>query len=164
MGILYGEQPDCESHSKENAVLCDVPLRHEAPMFVMRPSRRSRQRRSTWRSLPLSLSFSDLSNDTDIARLISPIPHSTPTIQHRDPIQSTTASIIDIDIQQSLPPNTPALSSSLQLNGSANLLADINTPTFISPGEDWTFITHNHTRHDSTPSSEPETWSLCDDS
>jgi hypothetical protein len=163
MGILYDEtQQDCESHANENAVLCDVPLGQEVPMFVMRPSRRS-QRRSTWRSLPLYLSFSDLSKDTDIARLLSPIQRITPTIQHRDHIPSTTASIIDVDTPQSLPPNTPALSTH-HLNGISNLLTEISTPTFVSVGEDWTFITHMHTQHDSTPFSEPETWSLCDDS
>ena len=158
MGILYGEQPNCQS--PENVVVCDVPLQQEAPMFVMRPSRRSR-RRQTWRSLPLHLSFSDLSDDADIARLISSIPCITPTIQHRDPISSTSASIISIETPQSLPPTTSASLS--QSNGSGNLLADINTPTFISAGEDWTFITHSPTRHDTTPSSEPETWILCDD-
>jgi hypothetical protein len=166
LGILYlndGERQDCEPHAKDNAILCDVPLRQEAPMFVIRPSRRSRRRRSTLCSLPLYLSLSNLSDDTDIAYFMSPILHNTPTIQHRDLILSTTASIIDIDVPQSLPPTTPALSSSLQLRESAILLRH-NAPTFVQAGEDWTFITHTHNTHDSTPCSEPETWSLCDDS
>lgn len=165
LGILYfddGEQQDCDSCAKQ--VLCDVPVRQDAPMFVMRPSRRLRRRRSTWRSvsLPLYLSFSDLSDDVDIARLLSPThPHNAPTIQHRNHIPSTQASIIDIDIPLSLPPSTPALSSI-----GPNLLFDIPTSPTLVPqeGEDWTFITTTHTRNDSTPSSEPETWSLCDDS
>lgn len=167
LGILYidEEEPqDCELHA--NAVLCDVPVRQEAPMFVMRPSRRSRRRRSTWRfdALPLYLSFSNFGDDADIARLLSPnISHNTPTIQHRNNIPSTTASIIDIDVPQSLPPTTPALLSQVELNGSTYLL-DINSPTLARAGEDWTFVAHTHSTHDSTPSSEPETWILCDDS
>ena len=163
LGILYCDDEELQD---ANAVLCDVPVRQEAPMFVMRPSRRSRRRRSTWRSgtLPLHLSFSSLGGDADIIRLLSPLnAHNTPTIQHRDPIPSTTASIINVDIEipQSLPPPSPALSSSL--NGSTHLL-DINTPTLAQAGEDWTFINSVHAQHDSTPSSEPETWILCDDS
>ena len=85
MGILYdGTRQDCESHAKENAVLCDIPLGHEAPMFFMRPSRRSRRRSNSY-SLPLHLSFSDLSKDVAIARLLASIQHVTPPIQHRDP-------------------------------------------------------------------------------
>ena len=130
-------------------------------MFNMRPNRRSRRQRSSCRSLSLDLSLSDLSNDFDIARLISSTIRNTPTIQHQSPIPSTTASVIDIDsdIPQSLPPNTPALSSSpIELHGSGNSPNDFNAPQ----GEDWTFITHTQI-HDSTPS-EPETWILCDDS
>jgi hypothetical protein len=161
LGILYF---DDEGQQDANATSCDVPVRQEAPMFVMRPSRRSRRQRSTWRSLPLYLSFSELSDDCDIARLLSPAnPHNTPTIQHRNHIPSTQASIIDIDTPLSLPPTTPALSS-IELNRST-LLSDVPaSPTLVQEGEDWTFVTTEHTRHDSTPSSEPETWILCDDS
>jgi len=160
-GILYGEQPGCCSLPREDGIFSDLPLRQEAPMFVIKPARRSRQR-STWRSLPLYLSFSNLSEDSDIAHLISPNRRITPTIQHRTPIPSTAASIIDFDTPQSLPPAT-ALSQSPG-SGNPNLLHDINTPTFAPAGEDWTFITHTHTRHDTTPFSEPETWILHDDS
>ena len=162
LGILYCDDEELQD---ANAVLCDVLVRQEAPMFVMRPSRRSRRRRSIWRpdTLPLYLSFSSLGDDADIVRLLCPsTTRNTPTIQHRDHIPSTTASIMNIDfeIPQSLPPTSPALSSSI--NKSTHLLS-INTPTLVQAGEDWTFITHTHTQHDSTPSSEPETWILCDD-
>ena len=163
MGILYSDEwiEDCDCLREENAVSCDLPLIQEAPIFVLRPIRRSR-RRTTRRFRPFYPLLSDLSDDTDIAHLISSIPCITPTIQHRNHISSTSASIIDIDIPQSLPLNTAALSSN-QSTGSGILLAGINNPTFLSSEEDWTFVTHKHTRHDSTPLSEPETWILCDD-
>jgi hypothetical protein len=164
MGILYFDEQHDDSHAKENAVSCNVPLKLEVPTFITRPSRRSRRRRSTWRSLPLCGSFSDLTDDPDIARLIFPIPPPTTTIQHRDPIPSISASIVDIDVPLSLPTQTTASSSSHHLNRSKLLLHNIQT--FVPPSEDWTFIDeiHPHTPHGCTPSSEPETWILCDDS
>jgi hypothetical protein len=170
MGILY-EDESIAHDSESNTIVCDAPIEHSVPMFIVRHGkpRRSR-RRSTWRSLPLYLSFSSLSNDADITRLLSPSVSHTPTIQHRDvtveiPTPINTDISIDTSIPQSLPP-TPAFSGSVH----GSHLVD-NTP--ISPLSsifhqhtgDWTFITALHnTPGTSTPHSEPETWILIDDS
>lgn len=168
MGILYDDDEDGtqDSDLNTNTVLCNAPLPIEraAPMFVVRPGRRSRQRRGTRRTLPLYLSFTDLSDDAYIARLLSPASHM-PTIQHRS--ITPPSSDIDIDIPQSLPA-TPASSSSSFLNGLAHLFDNNNdnNPVHLDSGEDWTFIntTTHHPTDSSTPSSEPGTWILCDDS
>jgi hypothetical protein len=163
MGILYDEESIAHD-SESNTIVCDVPVGQSIPMFSVRlgKPRRSR-RRSTWRSLPLYLSFSDLSNDADIARLLSPSVLHTPTIQHRDLTIQTHNMDNDTSIPQSLPP-TPAFSGFIH---SLHLVD--NTPISNSilhqhPG-DWTFITAPHnTPGTSTPLSEPETWILIDDS
>jgi len=173
MGILYGGE-DLAFDSESNTIVCEVPVETSAPMFSIRQGKPRRSRRgSHWRSLPLYLSFSDLSNDADIARLLSPsFPH-TPTIQHRSLTIQTHVNT-DIDIPQSLPP-TPALSGSLLSHLVDNTLISnlhsTNSHTFhrtntILPNTgDWTFITTPHnTPGTVTPLSEPETWILIDDS
>jgi len=168
MGILYDNE-DTAHDSEPNTIVSDVPVEQSVPMFSIRygKPRRSR-RRSTWRSLPLYLSFSDLSNDTGIARFLSPsIPHS-PTIQHHDlTILQHITNDIDTCIPQSLPPTPAFTGSSFHLN-----LIN-NTDTIISRSHpirnhqhtgDWTFITAPHnTPETATPLSEPETWILIDD-
>lgn len=130
LGILYDEDNIAES----NTVSCDVPIEQSVPMFILRHGKPRRStRRSTPRSLPLLLSFSDLSDDADIARLLSsPLPHKS-TIQHRITIRSPPPIS---DIPQSLPPSPasalPVLSTSP--NDTISLHDD-------SPSEDWTFIT-----------------------
>jgi hypothetical protein len=172
MGILYGGGgEDLAYDSGLNAIVCGVSVDHSSPMFSIRPVKPRRSRRSSsWRSVPLYLSFSDLSDDADIARFLSLSPSNThtPTIQHRDlTIQPLTNT--DIDSPQSLPP-TPAFTGSLL----SNLVVD-NTPNAISSSlhdsilpqqaGDWTFITAPHnTPGTATPLSEPETWILIDDS
>jgi len=151
MGILYHED---NLQEESNSVACEIP---STPMYFLRPRKASqRAHRSTWRSLPLYLSLSDLSHDADIARLPSPsIPH-TPTIQHHEISPSTTIT----DLPQSLPPNT-ALEFT---HGSTHFLDKTSHPFDILNSGDWTFIdTAPHNPLVSTPSSEPETWILLSD-
>ena len=165
MGILYDNE-DTAHDSEPNTIVSDVPVEQSVPMFSIRygKPRRSR-RRSTWRSLPLYLSFSDLSNDTGIARFLSPsIPHS-PTIQHHDlTILQHITNDIDTCIPQSLPP-TPAFSGSLLSNPVDNTPISIAQHGSLLPTGDWIFITTPpNTPGSLTPLSEPETWILIDDS
>jgi hypothetical protein len=163
MGILH------DSKDQENKVACEVPLEQASPMFILRHRKPKPRRRSTWRSLPLYLSFSSLGDDADIARLLSPSisnPQTPMTIQHHElpPTPNTT------DIPQSLPP-TPALESASVI-GSEHLIP--NTPIEISQTHslplnttgDWEFINtpqHHSDPQTSTPLSEPETWILLGD-
>jgi hypothetical protein len=155
MGILYGGD-DLAYDSELNTIVCGVPVNNSAPMFSIRQGKPRRSRRgSSWRSLPLYLSFSELSNDADIVRLLSPstIPH-TPTIQHRDLSIVQTLINTDIDIPQSLPP-IPAFSGSNLVD---NTPISISLSDSILPTRDWTFITTpNNTPGTVTPNSEPET-------
>ncbi|KAH7418393.1 hypothetical protein BKA64DRAFT_700917 [Cadophora sp. MPI-SDFR-AT-0126] len=162
LGILYNDNEDLAQDSESNIIACDVPTEPSVPMFIFRQGkpRRSR-RRPNWRSLPLCLSLSSLSDDADIARLLSLSPF--PTIQHR----LTTLAPTPMDIPQSLPP--PAMESPYHDDND-------NTISISSPpppqqyildfnSGDWTFIhTPHHTDPSPTPSSEPETWILIDDS
>ncbi|PMD58206.1 uncharacterized protein K444DRAFT_439546 [Hyaloscypha bicolor E] len=102
MGILYvGE--DIAVDSESNTIVCGVPVESSGPMFSIRQGKPRRSRRSTWRSLPLYLSFSDLSNDADIARLLSFSTPPTPTIQHRPlTIQTHTDTLITPQFQISI--------------------------------------------------------------
>lgn len=168
MGILY-EDENIAHDSESNTVVCDVPVEQSVPMFIVRHGkpRRSR-RRSTWRSLPLYLSFSDLTSDAEIARLLSPSNSHTPTIQHRDltiGIPTHINTDIDTIIPQSLPP-TPAFSGSMHgLNPIDNTPVSPLNSILAQHTGDWTFITATHnTPGTSTPLSEPETWILIDDS
>jgi hypothetical protein len=165
MGILY------DNKDEDNTVTCEVPFEQAPPVFILRHRKAKRsRRRSTWRSLPLYLSFSSLGDDADIARLLSPSITDTPTpmtIQHRE-LPSTP---ISTDIPQSLPP-TPALESAT-IHGSSHLLP--NTPIEVSQPhslslnttvDGWEFINTPHAHqdpHTSTPISEPETWILLSD-
>jgi hypothetical protein len=172
MGILYNND-DIAQDSQPNLVLCDVPVQQTVPMFIIRHGKPKRsRRRSTWRALPLSLSFSGLSEDADIARLSSPSTTSPiPTIQHRTKIPLMP--LLNIDIPQSLPgPPSPALGSG-SLHGSHfldNTTFSISIPAprsfeTTSNSGDWTLIqTPRHHSTSTTPSSEPETWILIDDS
>lgn len=171
MGILYGGGEEVAYDSNLKAIVCGVSVDHSSPMFSIRHGKPRRSRRSSsWRSLPLYLSFSDLSDDADIARFLSlssSNPH-TPTIQHRD-LTIQTLINTDIDDPQSLPP-TPAFTGSLL----SDLTVD-NTPNAIFSSlydsilpqhtGDWTFITAPpNTPGTATSLSEPETWILIDDS
>lgn len=124
-------------------------------MFIIRHGkpRRSR-RRSNWRSLPLHLSLSSLSDDADIARLLSIEASPTPTIQHR----LFTPASMDI-LPQSLPPSilgSNIFDNTISISSPRHLL-DHNAG-------DWTFVhTPHHTDPSPTPFSEPETWILIDD-
>lgn len=162
MGILY------DNKNEENVVACEVPLEQESPMFILRHRKPKPRRRSTWRSLPLYLSFSSLGDDADIARLLSPsISNSPMTIQHHELSTSPNTT----DIPQSLPP-PPALESA-SVHGSQHSIS--NTPIEIpqthslplnTTGDDWEFINtpqHHSDPHTATPLSEPETWILLGD-
>lgn len=177
MGILYNDDEDIAQDSKSNTVLCDVPVQQSVPMFIIRHGKPKRsRRRSTWHSLPLYLSFSGLSDDADIARLSS-TPITTPpipTIQHRTKIPLMSLKT-DIDILQSLPapPSPSSAFRSGSLHGSHsfdNTTFSISIPTphsfdINSNTGDWAFIQTPHGGStSSTPSSEPETWILIDDS
>ena len=165
LGILYNDNEDFAQNSPDsNTISCDVPIEPSVPMFIFRQGkpRRSR-RRSNWRSLPLYLSLSSLSDDADIARLLSLSPF--PTIQHR----LSTPTHFDTDILQSLPP--PALEFPHHNDNdkddtiSIPPLSQQNILDFNSNSGDWTFIHTPHPTNPSpTPSSEPETWILIDDS
>jgi hypothetical protein len=166
MGILYGGE-DLAYDSESNTIVCGVLANNTAPMFSIRHGKPRRSRRSShWRSLPLYLSFSELGNDADIARLLSPSTPHTPTIQHHDlsTIQTLLNTDIDNNIPQSLPP-TPAFSGSLLSNPVDNTPISIAHHDSLLPTGDWTFITTPHnTPGTLTPLSEPETWILIDDS
>lgn len=165
MGILYNDQDNTAQDSESNTVSCDLPVERSVPVFVLRHGkpRRSRRRSTAWRSLPLYLSFSGLSDDSDIARLLSP--PSTPyksTIQHRITIRTPP---ITTDIPQSLPPTPLALAS---VSTSASRFDNDTLPISLVhdfPSGDWTFVTPSHPTADTpTPASEPENWILIDDS
>ncbi|KAK0124486.1 hypothetical protein ONS95_009438 [Cadophora gregata] len=165
LGILYNDNEDLAQDSDSNTIACDVPIEPSVPMFIFRQGKpRLSRRRSNWSSLPLYLSLSSLSDDADISRLLSLSPF--PTIQHRLTQAPTTTST---DIPQSLPTsalefpyhdvnndNTHSISSAQQHQHQHIL--DFNSG-------DWTFIhTPHHADPSPTPSSEPETWILIDDS
>ncbi|KAH9222735.1 hypothetical protein DL95DRAFT_518293 [Leptodontidium sp. 2 PMI_412] len=153
LGILYNDNEDLTQDSESNTIACDVPVEQSVPMFVLRQGkpRRSR-RRSTWRSLPLYLPLSSLSDDADIARLLSLSP--APTIQHR----LTTPTPMDTPL--SLP---PLALESPQHDNTISISSPRHTLDFYSG--DWTFVhTPHHADPSPTPSSEPETWILIDDS
>lgn len=149
MGLLYDDEHIAQdSDSNTNIVSSDVPVKQSEFMFVIRPGRAKRtRRRATSHSLPLYLSFSALSNDTDIARLISlstadPL---SPTIQHREASENFPEPM-STGTPQSLPP-TSALGS----------------PLYILDNFEWTVIDASSPTRISTPASEPETWILLSD-
>lgn len=157
LGILVNDIEDLAQDSESNTIACHVPIEQSVPMFTLRHSKPRRSRRhSNRRSVPLYLSLSTLSDDADIARLLSPCIRNTPTIQHR-----ITITQLHTDILQSLP--SSALESPHLLDSTIPVslpqhLFDLNTG-------DWTFIhTPHHANPSPTPSSEPETWILIDDS
>lgn len=161
MGILYGDEDNVHD-LESNTIVCDIPVEPSPPLFSIRQGRTRRsRRRSNWHSLSLYLSLSDLSNDADIARLLSPSISHTPTIQHHGLTTQTHHLEIDTSIPQSLPP-TPAFSGFSQ-----DLHLVDNTLISISQNNtgDWTFISAPHnTPETATPLSEPETWIMIDDS
>jgi len=164
LGILY-ENEDTAQDSESNTNVCDVPIERSVPLFSIRygKPRRSRQR-STRRSLPLYLSFSDLSNDADIARFLSPsIPH-TSSIQSRNlAILPHITTDIDTCIPQSLPPTPAFTGSGLQFIDNSFVSLSHSIVHNQRTG-DWTFITAPHNTPETvTPLSEPETWILIDD-
>ncbi|KAE8451949.1 hypothetical protein EG329_002113 [Mollisiaceae sp. DMI_Dod_QoI] len=180
MGIFYNDDEDITQDSQPNTVSCDVPVQQSIPLFIIRHGKPKRSRRcSTWRSIPLYLSFSELSDDAAVARLLSQSPSTspTPTIQHRTKTPFTTLNT-DISIPQSLPAPSATASASAFGSGSLHGSHFLNNPNTISiplpirpsfaPNTntgDWTFIqTSPYASHPTTPSSEPETWILIDDS
>lgn len=183
MGLLYNDDEDIASDSLSNSVSCDVPVQQSIPLFVIRhgkPKRSRRRSRSTWRSsLPLYLSFSELGDDADIARLLfqSTTTTHTPTIQHQTVVPLVPLNN-HIDIPQSLPTPSALAFRSNSVNNTLNTpnLVSASIPrqvsiqpphSFLPNGtEDWTLILPQHTTpHPTTPClSEPETWILIDDS
>lgn len=160
LGILYNTDEDIVLDSESNTVLCDVPVEASIPPFVIRHHKfgRSRQHLNSC-SLPLYLSFSGLSDDADIARLISPPTPYKRTIQHRhisfsEPIVTNTP--------QSLP--TPSALESV--SGSTSLynstVISIPQQSFEQNAGDWEVVNSPQSLTP-TPFSEPETWILIDD-
>jgi len=148
LGILFDDD-DFESNA--NGVTQALP-EQPPPTFVIRPGRlRPSRRRSTWRSLQLHLSLSDLRGDTDISRLMSQ-PDPSPTIQHRSTNKCTLPTSVSFPSPMngtplSLPPiPTSALQSSSHNSSS-----------------EWTFINIPTPSQDPNPPSEPETWILLSD-
>jgi hypothetical protein len=164
LGILYTEDGDITFDSEPNNIECDVPVQI-VPTFIIRHARKPRRsRRSRWRTLPLHLSFSGLSNDADILRLLSPSPSPEPTIQHH-----ILPTIHDIDIPQSLPAPLALISpgSSISSLLTVSHLLNHDTPPSSLPDEnDWTLIPLPPTQHthDTSPISNPDPWILIDDS
>jgi hypothetical protein len=146
MGILH------DGTSSNQA--CEVA--HEPPLFIIRPRKRRapKRQRSGWVSLPLHLSFSNLSEDSQIKKFISNDTTSNSTIQHR---RTFLPLHISLDTLQSLPAATPAL-------GESNILSATTSP-IQTLYQDWELI--NSSSQPSTPltdgSSEPETWILLSD-
>jgi hypothetical protein len=182
MGILYNEDSaEVAQNDNANTILCDVPVEHFPPMFVIRPGKPRRSRRANRRSLPpLYLSLAGLRDDADIARFLYQSIHASPK-----PVTQYRACLpppmdLDIDIPQSLPPSS-AFESLYGSISSASLISD-NTPISSSSRQtsllhhqgDWAFINipirqNSNSNNDnnttlSSPSSEPETWILIDDS
>ena len=152
-GILYDDSKTAEPSAME-----------PPPLYILRQvkPRRSR-RRPTWQSIPLYLSLSNLRDDNDIARLLSP--QSTTNIQHRP------SHVLVKETPLSLPTSSASAlssSSSLSAHGSSdlNFLETTSLPSHSLEPEDWTFITtQQNTTSDSlsSPASEPETWILLSD-
>ena len=99
LGILYDHEKDIVQDSLDesstNTVSCNV-LSTICPLFVVRPGRPKRSPRhfrsnSAWRSLPLYLSFSGLSEDAEIARLLSPEPSISPSVSSSKGLQEWVA-------------------------------------------------------------------------
>jgi len=144
IGILNMDEENAQD--EPNLVSCDVPVEPSAPLFVIRPGR-LRGRRSALRALPLYLSLSSLSDDINIARLMSSPTHvSHSTIQRRP---ASRPAPINTDLPPSLP-GTPTISSALvDHTVSSPTSFDLNTG-------DWTLVgTSQHSTASSTPVSEP---------
>ena len=132
----------------------EVP--YQSPLYTIRTRKRHAPRRqhSRWVSLPLHLSFSSLSEDSLIKKLISiETTTTTNTIQH---CRKASRIHMHIDLPQSLPAAATALGN------------PITIPANTSPAQsyqDWHLI--NKSSQPSTPSfeeiSEPETWILLSD-
>jgi len=153
MGILYNDEDAAEGHP--SAVVHDVQVEQSSPLFAMQPGRSRRSRRSAWRELHLNLSHSDLSNDAEIARLLFSSKSCAPTIQHRDFL----IPVIDHEPSLSLP-QPSALESRHDFFDS---IKPTSSPLNDFGSGDWIYVNTN-TPHHSTPSTEPETWILVDDS
>jgi hypothetical protein len=154
MGNLYDHEEENTHDSEASDIVYDIRNEEHPPMFVIRKGRQRRsRRRSTLHSLPLYLSFTNLSEDTEIARFISPS-----MIQHRPTLQPISANPDDIDIPLSLP-STPEshapISNSISLPSSPNY-----------EFKDWILIPLDicTTFTTTTSSSNPEPWILIDDS
>lgn len=185
LGILY----DDEVSGADLAVDALPPRRYAAPEFIIRPGKLSRRRtlkRSTWESLSLYLSFSALSQDDDIARLLisdcdnTPTPSVSSTIQHHETESTLNSSSLNspdvvpqsLPTPESAPINTPLLESAMQSPARlSDSLPALSLPSSNAAPEDWTFV---NTRASSTVDdadagtctpaiSEPETWVLLND-
>jgi hypothetical protein len=186
MGILYNEDEFLAQDEDANPVLCDVPLKLEQPsfpIFVLRHGRpRRSKRRSTWRSLPpLCISFSGLSDDADIKRLLSPSVLPMTTIQHREFSEPTPVSIFK-DIPLSLPPPPAFEDLCDSVSASPTSVSNEDNPISVPPTPppapiSLQFIDTDDTLNNtpilpiptlcstqSTSEEEPETWILIDDS
>jgi hypothetical protein len=170
MGIMYDDDEDIAQNSQSNTVLCDIPVQPLVPTYIIRHGKPKRsQRRSARRSLPLYLSFSGLSDDADIARLLFSTTTLTPKIQHRTKIPLMS---INTNTPQSLPAPPLSAFGSGSYHGSHflnNTTFSVSIPPHSFENDpnsgDWTFIqTTHHDSTSSTPISEPETWILIDDS
>ncbi|CAL3964873.1 unnamed protein product [Diplocarpon coronariae] len=146
LGILYNVNGGLAQDYESNTIACDVPVKPTAPKVTyrygnLRPSRRHSALRSLLRCSPPPLSF--MSDDANIARLsIQASP--TPTIQ---PCRS-------------LPQPAPE-PRFLNVNTSISSRRDL--PHLYT--EDWTLIhTPQNADPSLTPTSEPGSWVLIDDS
>lgn len=175
MGILYEDSQESTRDLESNNVSCNIPVEQSVPMFILRHRKpRRSQRRSARRSLLPHLSFSGLSDDIEIARLmsstISYLP--SPTIQHRH-IPTLSPISTNIDIPQSLPASPALELGQCSLSGSGFLSSDqhlLNKSSnstrslALDSTGDWEFITTpQHKPHLPSPPSEAETWILLSD-
>jgi hypothetical protein len=146
MGILHDDTSSNLIH--------EVP--HKSPLYNIRPHKRRapKRQRSTWVSLPLHLSLSNLSDDNRIKEFISVDTTTLNTIQHRRPVPKLH---ISLDPPQSLPVATLAF-------GESHTIVAITSP-IQQIYQDWELI--DTSPQASTPltevSLEPETWILLSD-
>ena len=180
LGILY-DINNADSRSAMSAPFSwTMPAQKSFPAYTVRHSKSRRlRRRPTWQGLPLKLSLSNLRDDHDLARLLSPISTSQPPVRSNPEQLQSRPVLISTDklpaLPQSLPKSSPSstalVSSPLFTNNDLSIsLSQTFIPTHSFTHEDWTLITptliaqeHTHPSIASTPQSESETWILLGD-
>lgn len=82
MGLLYDEA----DKQNTDAVFNLNDIRHEEPVYSIRPARRGRKIKTGFdHTLPLDLSFADLAQDNDLAQYFTTNPHTSTSSQEDVP-------------------------------------------------------------------------------